>query len=55
MKLELKKFDPRRIKNDSKLSLSVNELKLYYQEFEEEFTSFFEALRNYSDQKLISL
>ena len=45
----------RRIKNDSKLSLSVNELKLYYQEFEEEFTSFFEALRNYSDQKLISL
>jgi acyl carrier protein phosphodiesterase len=45
----------RRIKNDSKLSLSVNELKLYYQEFEEEFTSFFAALRNYSDQKLISL
>lgn len=45
----------KRIKNDSKLSLSVNELKLYYQEFEEEFTSFFAALRNYSDQKLISL
>lgn len=45
----------RRIKNDSKLSLSVNELKLYYHEFEEEFTSFFAALRNYSDQKLISL
>ena len=45
----------KRIKNESKLSLSINELNLYYAEFENEFTSFFVELSNYSSQKLNSL
>lgn len=45
----------KRIKNESKLSLSINELNLYYAEFENEFMAFFVELSNYSSQKLNSL
>ena len=45
----------KRIKNESKLSLSINELNLYYSEFENEFMAFFVELSNYSSQKLNSL
>lgn len=45
----------RRSKNTSRMQFAVEELKEYYNEFEEEFTLFFEELRKHSYQKLISL
>lgn len=42
----------KRIKNDSKMQLSVVELKVFYAAFEMEFTQFFEELRAFSYQKL---
>lgn len=44
-----------RIKNNSNIRFSVHELRQFYAEFEEEFTFFFEELRNFSNQKLLSL
>lgn len=44
-----------RIKNNANIRFSVHELRLFYAEFEEEFTLFFEELRTNSNQKLLSL
>lgn len=44
-----------RTKFQSKMQFASEELKFYYSEFEEEFTTFFEELRDHSKQKLISL
>ncbi|MEH6765277.1 MAG: acyl carrier protein phosphodiesterase [Aequorivita antarctica] len=44
-----------RTKGVSKMNLAVAELEEYYDEFEAEFTSFFEELRAFSKQKLIEL
>lgn len=44
-----------RTKGISKMNLAVAELEEYYDEFEAEFTSFFEELRAFSKQKLIEL
>jgi acyl carrier protein phosphodiesterase len=45
----------KRIKYDSKMHLSVTELKDFYTEFEMEFTQFFQELQAFSSQKLIEL
>jgi acyl carrier protein phosphodiesterase len=45
----------KRIKYDSKMHLSVTELKAFYTEFEIEFTHFFQELQAFSSQKLIEL
>ena len=45
----------RRTKNRSGMHEAVNELELYYSEFETEFTSFFEELIMSSKQKLAEL
>ncbi|NAS30588.1 DUF479 domain-containing protein [Flavobacteriaceae bacterium R38] len=45
----------RRTKNKSKMNFAILELEKYYDEFEEEFTSFFEELITYSNHKLKSL
>lgn len=45
----------RRTKSDSKMGLSVLELRNHYDLFENEFTLFFEDLRIYSAQKLNTL
>ena len=44
-----------RIGNDSNMRFSVKELKKFYNEFEEEFTLFFEELREFSKNKLLYL
>jgi acyl carrier protein phosphodiesterase len=44
-----------RTKNRVDMHLSINELKEFYYEFEEEFTSFFEELRAHCDEKLATL
>ena len=44
-----------RTKNQSKMGLSVAELRLFYTEFEKEFTYFFEDVQAFSSQKLASL
>lgn len=44
-----------RTNNISGMDKATNELKKYYQEFEAEFTSFFEELRLFSAEKLASL
>ena len=44
-----------RIKNNSNMRFSIDDLKLFYAEFEEEFTLFFEELRLFSSQKLLTL
>ncbi|MCW2118356.1 acyl carrier protein phosphodiesterase [Flavobacterium sp. 7A] len=44
-----------RTKNESKMRFATEELVDYYDEFEKEFTAFFEDLRTHSKQKLISL
>lgn len=41
-----------RTANKSKMNLAVNELQAYYQEFETEFTSFFEELRQFCRDRL---
>lgn len=42
----------RRTKNRSKMNFAVNELKEFYEEFENEFTLFFDELINFSEQQL---
>ncbi|MDP2685648.1 MAG: ACP phosphodiesterase [Aequorivita sp.] len=44
-----------RTKGVSKMNLAVAELEEYYEEFEAEFTSFFDELISFSKQKLIEL
>jgi len=45
----------RRTKNISKMNFAVIELEKYYDEFEEEFTSFFTELQQFSKEKLLTL
>ena len=45
----------RRTKNVSMMRNSVTELKLYYSEFEQDFTHFFEELQAFSSKKLLTL
>ncbi len=45
----------RRTKNISGMNTATNELKQYYDEFENEFTSFFEELRVFTKQKRIDI
>lgn len=45
----------RRSKNISKMQFASSELKEFYNEFELEFTTFFEDIRHQSKQKLLSL
>ena len=45
----------RRTKNNSKMQFAIEELELYYNEFETEFTTFFEDLKTFAAQKLASL
>ncbi|QDO94387.1 DUF479 domain-containing protein [Formosa sediminum] len=45
----------KRTKNHSQMYLAINELDSYYNEFESEFTAFFEDLRTFSHQKLNAL
>ncbi|MGX7666129.1 acyl carrier protein phosphodiesterase [Flavobacterium pedocola] len=44
-----------RTKNRSNMQNAIKELKEYYTEFEQEFTTFFEDLRQHSQQKLAIL
>ena len=44
-----------RMKLDSNMRFSVAELRTYYAEFEEEFTTFFEAIKTHSKQKIQTL
>ncbi|CAN1534458.1 acyl carrier protein phosphodiesterase [Flavobacteriaceae bacterium] len=44
-----------RIKRESNLRFSVQELRLFYKEFEDDFTTFFNDLRIHSSEKLLSL
>ena len=41
-----------RTKGKSKMNLAIEDLNLFHQEFENDFTAFFEDLRNFSNQKL---
>ena len=41
----------RRTKNRSQMNLAINELQEFYNEFEAEFTLFFEDLRNFTTKK----
>ncbi len=45
----------RRTKNRSQMNLAVNELQEFYDEFEDEFTRFFEELIAFSNSKLIEI
>ncbi|WP_066225628.1 ACP phosphodiesterase [Formosa haliotis] len=42
----------KRTKNVSKMDLAINELNMFYHEFETEFTTYFDALCVFSHQKL---
>ena len=44
-----------RTKNVSMMRNSVTELKLFYPEFEQDFTHFFEELKEFSSKKLLTL
>ncbi len=44
-----------RIKRESNMRLSVQELRVFYQEFEDDFTIFFNELRAHSTEKLLTL
>ena len=44
-----------RTKNNSKMQFAIEELKEFYDEFEHEFTSFFEDLRAFANEKLATL
>ena len=50
----LEKMD-NRMKRNSNMRLSVAELRTYYPEFESEFTTFFEEVRAFSNQKIETL
>lgn len=45
----------KRTKNRSQMNLATRELDLFYDEFEAEFTSFFEELITFSEEKLIQI
>lgn len=45
----------RRTQNRSQMNLAVNELEEFYQDFEAEFTSFFEELIHFSKKKLVEI
>ncbi len=45
----------RRTKNKSKMNFAILDLEEHYEEFEEEFTAFFDELMVFSKQKFISL
>ena len=45
----------RRTNNISRMDKATNELKEFYDEFEEEFTTFFGELHKFSDEKLVAL
>ena len=45
----------KRIKRESNMRFSVQELRLFYKEFEDDFTTFFNDLRIHSSEKLLSL
>nr|WP_321412802.1 acyl carrier protein phosphodiesterase [uncultured Allomuricauda sp.] len=45
----------RRTKNKSRMKFAILDLEEHYTEFENEFTSFFEELMTFSNQKFISL
>lgn len=45
----------RRTKNKSKMNFAILDLEEHYNEFEKEFTSFFEELTVFSKQKFVSL
>ncbi|RKE94856.1 acyl carrier protein phosphodiesterase [Ichthyenterobacterium magnum] len=45
----------RRTKNISKMNEATKELKLYYSEFEKEFTNFFKELEAFTQQQLIEI
>lgn len=45
----------RRTNHTSKMNFAVIELEEYYNEFENEFTSFFEELRDFSKNKILEL
>lgn len=45
----------RRTQQKSQMHLALEDLKLHYKEFEEDFTIFFEDLRNFSDEKFKQL
>ncbi len=45
----------KRTENRSKMNLAVNELQEFYDEFEDEFTRFFEELIQFSNKKLIEI
>lgn len=44
-----------RTKNNSKMQFSIEELKEFYNEFENEFTIFFEDLKAFANEKLAAL
>jgi len=44
-----------RTKNNSKMQYAIEELKEFYDDFENEFTVFFEDLRAFADEKLATL
>ncbi|WP_366183704.1 acyl carrier protein phosphodiesterase [Flavobacterium ovatum] len=44
-----------RTKNKSQMRFATEELVLFYDEFEQEFSTFFEDLKNHSKEKLMSL
>ncbi|MGI9547439.1 MAG: ACP phosphodiesterase, partial [Flavobacteriaceae bacterium] len=45
----------RRTQNKSKMNFAILDLETHYEDFESEFTSFFEELTIFSKQKYISL
>lgn len=45
----------RRTQNKSKMNNAINELNIFYEDFEKEFTSFFNELIQFSNQKLTQL
>ena len=45
----------RRTKNESKMRFATEELQAFYPEFEQEFTTFFEDLKEHASYKLITL
>ena len=45
----------RRTLNKSKMNNAINELNIFYEDFEKEFTSFFKELTDFSHQKLTQL
>lgn len=50
----LEKMD-QRMKRDSIMRFSITELRIYYDEFENEFTTFFQELMDYSNHKISAL